>query len=66
MAGQYYPHKIDVCKRRSQYPRHINDIRAEQVFEKKTNGLSCIHQEVFVTYIEISQKNSSAVVVTVP
>ena len=53
-------------QRRSWYLRYINNIRPEQVFEKITKGLSCIHQEVFVTYVEINGKTSSTVVVTVP
>ena len=53
-------------QRRSWYPRHVNDIRAEQVFGKKTRRLSYIHREAFVTYVEIYTKGFSTVVVMVP
>ena len=45
---------------------HFNDIRAKQVPGKKTKGLSYIHQGAFVTYVELNEKSSSAVVVMVP
>ena len=66
MAGQYYPHKIDVCKDAVSIRGILMTYVLNKSLKNKTNGLSYIHQEVFVTYIEVSQKSSSAVVVTVP
>ena len=64
MAGQYYPDKIDVCKDAVS----ISDTSMTYVLNKslkKTKGLSYIHQEAFVTYVEINGKSSSTVVLMV-
>ena len=65
MAAQYYPNKIDLCKDVVGIP----GISMTYVLNKsleKTRGFSYIHQEVFVTYVEINEKSPSAVVVMVP
>ena len=65
MAEQYYPDKIDVCKDAVS----ISGISMTYVLNKsleKTKGLSYTHREAFVTYVEINEKSSSTVVVTVP
>ena len=64
MAEQYYPDKIDVCKDAVS----ISGISMTYVLNKsleKTKGLSYTHREAFVTYVEINEKSSSTVVVTV-
>ena len=64
MAEHYYPNKIDVCKDAVSIP----SISMTYVLNKsleKTKSLSYIHQGVFVTYVEIYEKSSSAVVVMV-
>ena len=53
-------------QRLSQYPWHINDIRAEQVFGKKNKKLELYSPGLFVTDVEINEKSFSTVVVTVP
>ena len=53
-------------QKRGQYARHISDLRAEEVFGKKTKSLSYIQQGILVTYFEINEKSSSTVVVMMP
>ena len=65
MAEQYYPDETDVCKNAVSNP----GIPMTYVLNKsleKTKGLSYIHREAFVTYVEINEKSSSTVVVIVP
>ena len=66
MAGQYYPDKNDLCKDKVSIPGISMTYVLNKSLEKKTKALSYIHQEVFVTYIEINKKGSSTVVATVP
>ena len=62
MTGQYYPDKIDVYKDAVS----ILGISMTYLLKKflKKKSLSYIHQEVFVTYVEINEKSSSTAVVT--
>ena len=65
MAEQYYPDKFDVCNDAVSIP----GISMTYVLNKsleKTKGLSYIHREAFVTYVETNEKSSSTVVVMVP
>ena len=64
MTGQYYPDKIDVYKDAVS----ILGISMTYLLKKflKKKSLSYIHQEVFVTYVEINKKSSSTVAITVP
>ena len=64
MTEHYYPDKIDVCKDAVS----ISNISMTYVLNKsleKTKGSSYIHQGVFVTYVKIYEKSSSAEVVMV-
>ena len=64
MTGQCYPDKVDVCKGAVSIPGTSMTHALNKSLEK-TKSLSYIHQEAFVTYVEINEKSSSTVVVTV-
>ena len=64
MAGQYCPHKIDVCKDAVSIPG-ISIIYVLNKFLEKTKSLSYIHRGAFLTYVKIYGKSSSTVVVMV-
>ena len=54
MAEQYYPDKIDVCKDAVSIP----DISMTYVLNKPLQkNFFCIHQETFVTYVEVYKKS---------
>ena len=63
MTEQYYLDKTDVCKDAVSIPR----ISMTFVLNKSLGkSLSYIHQDIFLTYVEINGKSSSTVVLTVP
>ena len=66
MARQYYPDKIDACKDSVSIPDISMTYVLSKSLKKKKKSMSYIHQEVFATYVEIKEKSSSTVVVTVP
>ena len=65
MAGQYYPDKIDECKDAYSTPG-ISMTYVLNKSLKKTRSFNYIYQEAFITYVEITEKSSSTVVVTMP
>ena len=65
-ARQYYPDKIDVRKAAGSIPDISMTYVLNKSLKKKTKGLNYLHQEVFVTYVEINEKNVSTVVVMAP
>ena len=65
MAGQYCPDKIDVCKDAYSTPG-ISMTYVLNKSLKKTRSFNYIYQEAFITYVEITEKSSSTVVVTMP
>ena len=66
MAGQCYTDKIDVCKDTFSILGISMTYVLNKSLEKKTKGLSYIHQGAFVTYAEINEKSTSTIVVMVP
>ena len=65
MPEQYYPDKIDICKDAVSISAVSMTYMLSKTLEK-TKGLSCIHQQAFVTYAEINARSFSTVVVMVP
>ena len=65
MAWQYYPNKIDICKDAVSIPGVSMTYVLNKSLEK-TNNLSYIHHEAFITYAETNKRSSSTAVVMEP